>query len=715
MAYTTLGTYSGTCYNVLGGGITGFTYKAIVQYEQDIVANLTRLKITSTVACTGSTGTASTYYFKLNGNDYHHKYVNLGYGVSYTSSEVQTTIYHNTDGTKSYNLNIGLETEVAQGSNANLNNNALKRAVINQTITLPTIPRASSFTVPTFTCGSAGTINIISVVSSFTHKVYYYFGSASGTISSSCTTSCSWTPSNDLAKQIPNATSGVGNIVVDTYNGSTKVGSVSKAFRLNVNSSMYPTFTSLTLTGNSLLGGYYVQGKSSVTVKINEATGSYSSTITGYDISGHNLSAQIASATSSVLTQSGTLAYKATITDSRGRTATKQQSIYVYPYSSPTVKINLLSRTTSDKVVNEQGEYVKLKINYGITSVNNANGKSYSLDYRIKGAASWTSLIVSTTLTGYTNTDFEIPTSVKLSVASTYEFRIGIKDSYTTTYAYGTINTVTCVLDFEKDGIGVGKYREKGMLDIAGDIYTTGALFASSGITSGAGVSGTTFAQSNYALPIEIGRYIDLHNADSTNDVDVRLETAGTRDRLRVANGSDLSRYIEIGAWATDNCAFIKDSASGKFLQFRTDGRLTYDGYTVPHNWRQSFTPFLYSDTGTFTSSSAVGQATYLGDLVFVQGRIIATRGGHTGSVSIGGFPVANIYSYPSVTIGFFGGVNVNLGTAGYDVRAYMNSNSASASITYSNKDSGGWSYLQATHMTTGTVDISFSAVYRWR
>lgn len=720
MAFETLGTYTGTCYNVLGEVINGFTYKATVKYEQDIVANLTRLKVATTVACTGSTGTASTFYFKLNDVDYERKYINLGWGVSHTTSETTTTVYHNTDGTKVYNLNLGLETEVTQGANANLNKYTLKRATINQSITLPTIPRASDFTVPTFTCGSAGAINITPVVSSFTHKVFYYFGNVSGTISNSCTTSCSWIPSNDLAEQIPNSLNGVGSIVVDTYNGSTKVGSSSKTFTLYVNGSMYPTFTALTLKGNNLLNGYYVQGKSSVTAQIEDAAGSYGSTISSYNITGHNLSASSSSATSSILTQSGTLAYKATTTDSRGRTATKQQSIYVYPYSTPSVTFELLSRATSDKVANEQGEYVKVIINYVIISINNANAKSYTLDYRVKGSNSWTSLIGNTLFTDYINTGLEITTNVKLSVASTYEFRIGVKDSYTTSYNYGEIGTVGCVLDFEQDGIGVGKYREKGMLDVAGDVYTTGSLNASGSIvaqgmlSSSSTVNGSTFVQSlsTYGThPLEIGKYVDMHQSGSTNDVDVRLEAILQRG-LTIRPGNDLSQGTEIGR-INNNASFIKNEKGGQFLTMEDSGRLTYDGATVPHNWRQSFTPFIYSDNATWTTSSAVGQATYLGDLIYIQGRVIADKGGADGKVCIGGLPQASVYNYPAVTIGFFGGATSSMNSLTYGVNGYIQAGSSNIFLNFTLRDAN-WQQLGTVHVGT-RIDVCFSAVYRWR
>lgn len=252
-----------------------------------------------------------------------------------------------------------------------------------------------------------------------------------------------------------------------------------------------------------------------------------------------------------------------------------------------------------------------------------------------------------------------------------------------------------------------------GTLVTRGNIESKGFINSSGNITSHGGIFGTTFIQhsANYGTPLEVGRYIDLHNTGSTNDVDVRLDTGGTRDRLRISGGADLSRYVEIGM--NSNGSFLKDSPSGKFLQMRTD-RLTYDGSTVPHNWRQSFTPFLYSDTGTFTTSSAVGQAVYLGDLVFVQGRVIAKKGSHSGGVAIGGLPVSNSWNYPPVTIGFFGGVTDAMNSLTYGINGYVESGAGHIVLNFTLRNAN-WQQLQCVHLGTGNVDVNFSAVYRWR
>lgn len=253
-----------------------------------------------------------------------------------------------------------------------------------------------------------------------------------------------------------------------------------------------------------------------------------------------------------------------------------------------------------------------------------------------------------------------------------------------------------------------------GELNAGTHIRANGEIIAQGAITSKGGVYGASFLQTNYALPIEIGRYIDLHNPNSTNDVDVRIDTAGTRSRIRISRGDDLSQYTEIGRNDSLNASFIKNGKGGQFLAMEDGGRLTYDGATVPHNWRQSFTPFLYADTGNFTTSSAVGQAVYLGDLVFVQGRVIASKGGHSGGVAIGGLPVSSLWNYPPVTIGFFGGVTDAMNGLTYGINGYVEGGAGHIVLNFTIRNSG-WQQLKCVHLGTGNVDVNFSAIYRWR
>ena len=344
MAYTYLNTYTGVCTNVLGNTINNSEFKVDVYYEQSIINNTTSLQIKPYIIKNGH-GESVTWYFKLDGQDYYYVFCNTYVNNrvnGYTDSLCATkTISHNADGTKTFTLDVSVETSYEQGANANLNNVCTKWGRLNVNVTLPTIPRASEFTLPSsFKMGTTSTITISPYVSSFRHNVRFWFGNASGSIGSNISTSCNWTPSKNLAEQIPNNTNGVGTIRVETYQGNTLVGSKDKTFTLYVSDDMVPSFTEVTATGIDLLSGEYVQSKSQVTCSIVNATGSYGSTITNYKIIGHCLNhshSSNASATSTTFTEYGSKTYTATITDSRGRTATKTTSIDIREYFKPII------------------------------------------------------------------------------------------------------------------------------------------------------------------------------------------------------------------------------------------------------------------------------------------------------------------------------------------------------------------------------------------
>ncbi len=122
--------------------------------------------------------------------------------------------------------------------------------------------------------------------SSFTHTVRYAFGSQTGTIASGVGTGTTWVIPLSLMNLIPNATKGSGTIYVDTYNGSTKVGTKSCGFTASVPASVKPS-VSVTLTdttGTDSTYGSPVKGLSKIKVKATP-TLAYSSPIVSYSIS----------------------------------------------------------------------------------------------------------------------------------------------------------------------------------------------------------------------------------------------------------------------------------------------------------------------------------------------------------------------------------------------------------------------------------------------
>jgi hypothetical protein len=475
-----MATYYGTCYNSKGqamipeNGLNGYSFYVEVEYTQSIENNTSTLTIKPYVV--DAHGGSFTWYFKLDGADYYSVFQNTySSGNTVSGSTATKTVTHNADGTKTFTLNVSLETSYVAGANNNLNTYCIQRASLSQSITLNTIPRTSDFSFDDFTMGSAGTISINRASSSFTHVVTYKFGSASGTISSNATTSASWTPSRDLGHQIPNSLSGTGTITVATYSGSTHVGSKSKTFTLWVTGDMYPTFSSIGVAGINLFEGNYVQSKSKVELAINGATGSYGSTITNYSIVGSNLTVSSSYGVSGYLSVSGNQTYTATITDSRGRTCTKTTSIYVHPYTSPTVSFTSVTRADSNYNPKDNGIYANVNIKFVISDIAylGSNAKNYILYYKPVTSSSWEQ--VSGTLSSYYGDGYYIPLyGIVFDLTKTYDIQIRVSDSYGDAVATAKLQAGRCLLDIESSGLGVGKFWEQGALDINGNVYIDG-------------------------------------------------------------------------------------------------------------------------------------------------------------------------------------------------------------------------------------------------
>ena len=310
----------------------------IIQNSQNIANNTTN--VTVKVWCkrtnTGYTTTGNgTCYCTINGTQY---------SASITSSQSITStpralftktmdIAHNSDGTKTLSTSARITHSRFKSTGTG-----------SYSQVLTSIPRVSTFSLntSTVTLGSTAlTVTINKSSSSFTHKVYYKFGNINVLKYDGSGTSTSFTPSISDCSQIPNAVSGTGQIVVETYNGSTKLGQNSANITLKVPDSVKPSFDSLVaeLVANGINTSYgYVQNKSQCKLSIHGSVGSYGSSITNYYISGGGFTGNSATATTGVLTQSGSITFSAYVTDSRGRRSdTKTVTISVKEYANPKI------------------------------------------------------------------------------------------------------------------------------------------------------------------------------------------------------------------------------------------------------------------------------------------------------------------------------------------------------------------------------------------
>lgn len=245
------------------------------------------------------------------------------------------------------------------------------------------------------TMGTAATIKITPPVSGATSTITYKFGSASGTIvTKTSAASVSWTPPTSLAAQIPNSASGTGTLTVETYSGSTKLGSRAYTVTISVPSTMTPTLTVAISdpTGRADTYGGYIQSKSRLKVELT-AAGVQGSTIKSYAIKvGDILSATSDTATSGYLPASGSLTVTASATDSRGSTKTVTQTVTVTPYVSPTISALNVVRCKANGTEDPTGAYAKATFSGAITALGGKNTATYRVETRETGAETWSTV-----------------------------------------------------------------------------------------------------------------------------------------------------------------------------------------------------------------------------------------------------------------------------------------------------------------------------------
>lgn len=383
------------------------------------------------------------------------------------------TIGHNSDGTKTADLSAKLDINIGGYGSATV---ALKAY-------LPKINRTSTITVPTATLGSSVNIAISKADTNYTSTLRYeWYGSTGTIVDKTTSTSFSWTPPLSLASGIPNSVGGSGKIFIDTYSGTTLLGTSSATLTANVPSSVIPTLSSVTLSDTNskvsaiLTSPNFLQVLSNIAVNFTGATGAYGSTIQAYkaEIVGKNQSTNSNGGTLGIMNYNGTYTVRATVTDSRGRTSAPfDKTITVLEYFLPVFYFEA-TRIGSDS----QTIQVKRNAKIAPISVGGTQKNTMTITFRtsLAGKNTWT-----TSQTGggswtaiNTLTDSLDSLSGVFSVSSSYNIEGTISDRFSGDIKFSdTIGTKVVVSSKDKDGRhGFGRIADKslpaGSVDIAG-------------------------------------------------------------------------------------------------------------------------------------------------------------------------------------------------------------------------------------------------------
>ena len=390
------------------------------------------------------------------------------------------TISHNSDGTKS--ISISVEAGIYQW--------AINRSG-SGTFTLNTIPRESSLSLSasSVNIGDSITANISRASSSFTHDVEFYINSTYYKKYTGVGTSQSYKIPTDWCGAMPSSTNCTAYCRITTYNGDKSVGGqVKKSFTVNVPGNIKPTIGTIKLTPATINNqSILVKGKNKLTVAASDCSAGTGSNIKSYAFSGPSISKTISSTSSSASTsvsfvtdvssftnEETTLTYKVTVTDQRGRTASKTNTIKCYNYYSPSFSKFNIYRANSDGSANANGAYIQCDYIEKHASVNSTNSVTVTAYYNNGNTTkteSGSNGKVLINLNGDTNTTYK----VYLKIGDAY----GGSDSSSTISVFGQFR----ILNITSDGTGfaIGKMaEEKNLFECA-----TNAKFYGSFIVNG--------------------------------------------------------------------------------------------------------------------------------------------------------------------------------------------------------------------------------------
>lgn len=346
--------------------------------------------------------------------------------------------------------------------------------------TLTDLQRSSNLKVSSAVFGKEVTITIDRQNPTFKHTVRYQIGDSSGTIASNVDTSTTWTIPLDLINKFPNTVNVQGAISVDSYLQGSKIGTQSTTFNISVPEDIKPTLPEVTLTDTNevvrrmMSGNIFVQIMSNIRVDFSGGKGVFGSTITGYyaEIAGKNQSINSNGATFGIMNYSGQAVVRARVSDSRGRWSDfKEVNINVLEYFAPSLKFDVtrVGATSSTLQVLRNAKVAPL-------AVNGVQKNTMKLTFKVTpyGKDAYT------TDTGPASGDWAGVSSLVNSSANlagvyaankSWQILAVLEDKFAHTSFKLDVPVESVALSYDQSGLGVAKVRERGALDVAGDIY----------------------------------------------------------------------------------------------------------------------------------------------------------------------------------------------------------------------------------------------------
>lgn len=387
----------------------------------------------------------------------------------------EVTVKHDGDGTRT----VGYRGEFRSTGG----NNSINTSISGRNFALTTISRASYGADVTAEIAKPVTINITKREAWMRHSIWVTIGSYDQKIAGdNIDTSYTWTPPIEIANQFPNSASGTGTITYVTYNNGVEVGKDIRKITVNIPTNLFkPGFTGFNLSDTNPVTQnlipnptHFVSTLSRIKVGFDGARGTAGASITGYY-------AEIVSGNTSAQTNGGILTVPTTMTDKQMTVRAKvqdsrgvwsdwrEQSITVLGYFNPTLRFE--AKRTGEKL-----DTITLKrfLKIAALSVNGTQKNTTKLTFKTRKVGTDTYTTDSTNewqnISELNGSDVNL--NGKYPADTSWEVLGRVEDKFSYTEFLITVSTDKVVMSYERDGVGIGKYREMGALDVNGLIYS---------------------------------------------------------------------------------------------------------------------------------------------------------------------------------------------------------------------------------------------------
>lgn len=387
----------------------------------------------------------------------------------------EVTVKHDGDGTRT----VGYRGEFRSTGG----NNSINTSISGRNFALTTISRASYGADVTAEIAKPVTINITKREAWMRHSIWVTIGSYDQKIAGdNVDSSFTWIPPIEIANQFPNSSSGTGTITYVTYNNGVEVGKDVRRITVTVPNNLFkPGFTGFNLSDTNPVTQnlipsptHFVSTLSRIKVAFDGARGVAGASVTGYyaEIVGGNTSAQT---NGGILTVPTTMTdtqmtVRAKVQDSRGVWSDwAEKTITVLAYFNPTLRFE--AKRTGEKL-----DTITLKrfLKIAALSVNGTQKNTTKLTFKTRKVGTDTYTTDSTNewqnISELNGSDANL--NGKYPADTSWEVLGRVEDKFSYAEFVITVSTDKVVMSYERDGVGIGKYREMGTLDVNGLIYS---------------------------------------------------------------------------------------------------------------------------------------------------------------------------------------------------------------------------------------------------